>query len=256
VERALAQYQPWAVVNACGYVRVDDAETDVERCFRENTYGPAVLAAACARHGIHLTTFSSDLVFDGSRDQPYVETDAVSPLNVYGRSKAEAETSVLERHPGSLVVRTSSFFGPWDQHNFVTQALDALGRGDPFRAASDIIVSPTYVPDLVDTCLDLLIDREQGVWHLTNGHPVTWVELAAKAAGLAGVDCSRLEAQPGSQISYAARRPLYSALHSERAMLLPGLDDALGRFLHQRGEPMRDEAQCHPGPDEFHARQV
>ena len=256
VERALAQYQPWAVVNACGYVRVDDAETDVERCFRENTYGPAVLAAACARHGIHLTTFSSDLVFDGSRDQPYVETDAVSPLNVYGRSKAEAETSVLERNPGSLVVRTSSFFGPWDQHNFVTQALDALGRGDPFRAASDIIVSPTYVPDLVDTCLDLLIDREQGVWHLTNGHPVTWVELAAKAAGLAGVDCSRLEAQPGSQISYAARRPLYSALHSERAMLLPGLDDALGRFLHQRGEPMRDEAQCHPEPDEFHARQV
>ena len=248
VERAMDRYRPWAVVNASGYVRVDDAENDVERCFRENAHGPAVLAAACARHGVHLTTFSSDLVFDGRQNDPYVESDSVSPINIYGKSKAAAETSVLEMHPGSLVVRTSSFFGPWDQHNFVNQALAALGGGGSFQAASDIIVSPTYVPDLVNTCLDLMIDRECGVWHLTNGHPLTWVELANKAAGLAGVDASRLEAQPGSSIAYIAPRPLYTALHSERAMLLPSLDDALGRFLHQRGEPVQDEVACYPEP--------
>ncbi|MGZ9046781.1 MAG: hypothetical protein ACXW24_20410, partial [Telluria sp.] len=67
-------------------------------------------------------------------------------------------------------------------------------------------------------------------------------------AGLAGVDASRLEAQTGASIAYIAPRPLYTALHSERAMLLPSLDDALGRFLHQRGEPMRDEAACYPEP--------
>ena len=258
VERAMDRYKPWAVVNASGYVRVDDAENDIERCFRENAHGPAVLAAACARHGVHLTTFSSDLVFDGRQNDPYVESDAVSPINIYGKSKAEAETSVLERHPGSLVVRTSSFFGPWDQHNFVTQALATLGSGGAFQAASDIIVSPTYVPDLVNTCLDLMIDRECGVWHLTNGHPITWVELANKAAGLAGVDASRLEAQPGASIAYTAPRPLFTALHSERAMLLPSLDDALGRFLWQRGEPMQDEAGCYPDPlaEGYHAKQV
>jgi dTDP-4-dehydrorhamnose reductase len=236
VERAIERFRPWAIVNASGYVRVDEAENDVERCFRENAHGPAVLAAACARHGVQLATFSSDLVFDGKQDIPYVETDAVAPLNVYGKSKAEGERGVLDSNPAALVVRTSSFFGPWDEFSFVAQALTALESGAPFAAANDITVSPTYVPDLVHTCLDLLIDRENGVWHLTNGHPVTWAELASKAAAQAGVDCSRLEPQPAADCNFVARRPVYSALHSSRAMLLPSLDSALGRFQQSRGE--------------------
>jgi dTDP-4-dehydrorhamnose reductase len=236
VESALQRMSPWAIVNASGYVRVDDAENDVDRCFRENAHGPAVLAAACARHGVQLATFSSDLVFDGRQDSPYVESDTVAPLNIYGKSKAEGERGVLDCNPAALVVRTSSFFGPWDEFNFVAQALAALESGAPFSAANDITVSPTYVPDLVHTCLDLLIDREHGVWHLTNGHPVTWAELAGKVAAQAGVDCSRLEPQPGADCNYVAQRPVYSALHSNRAMLLPTLDNALGRFLQSRGE--------------------
>jgi dTDP-4-dehydrorhamnose reductase len=236
VEQALQRYQPWAVINTSGYVRVDEAESDAQRCFRENTLGPAILAEACARHRVHLTTFSSDLVFDGARDTPYVENDAVRPINVYGRSKAEAEQRVLDKHAGSLVVRTSSFFGPWDDYNFVTLALGALERGEPFTAASDLTVSPTYVPDLVHTCLDLAIDGESGIWHLTNGHAVTWAELALKAAERAGVDASRIETQLCVDCNFAAPRPRYSALHSERAILLPTLDDALGRYLELRGE--------------------
>jgi dTDP-4-dehydrorhamnose reductase len=236
VERAMQALRPWAVINTCGYVRVDDAENDTERCLRENTLGPAILAAACARHGVHLTSFSSDLVFDGAKDAPYVESDPVAPLGVYGRSKADAEKRVLDQHPEALVVRTSSFFGPWDKHNFVTLALGALERGEPFVAANDLTVSPTYVPDLVHTCLDLAIDRERGIWHLANAGAVTWAELALLAAGRAGIDASRLQAQPGSACNYMAQRPRYSALHSERAMLLPTLDDALGRYLELRGE--------------------
>ena len=236
VEQALERFRPWAIVNASGYVRVDDAEHDIDRCFRENAHGPAVLAAACARHDVQLCTFSSDLVFDGRQSNPYVETDAVAPINIYGKSKAEGERTVLDCNPDALVVRTSSFFGPWDEFNFVAQAMDALESGAPFAAANDITVSPTYVPDLVHSCLDLIIDRESGVWHLTNGHPVTWLELASKAAGQAGVDCSRLESQRGADCNYVAARPLYSALHSNRAMLLPTLDSALERFLQSRGE--------------------
>lgn len=231
IERAIDVHQPWAIVNAAGYVRVDDAENDVERCFRENTLGPATLAGVCARHGIPLVTFSTDLVFDGERDAPYVETDDTSPLNVYGRSKAEAEKRVLDRHPDALVIRTSSFFGPWDEHNFITLALRTLRSGQPFVAAQDLTVSPTYVPDLVHHCLDLLIDRETGIWHLTNGHAITWADLARHAAKLARIDARGLRVCRDHRSRLPARRPRYSALSSHRSFSMPSLDDALGRYL-------------------------
>ncbi|MDB5842485.1 MAG: dTDP-4-dehydrorhamnose reductase [Herminiimonas sp.] len=241
VERAIARYQPWAIINAGGYVRVDEAESDAERCFRENTHGASVLAIACIRHDIQFMTFSSDLVFDGSQQSPYVETDNVCPLNIYGKSKAEAERIVLDTHPAALVIRTSAFFGPWDSHNFVTQALKTLAEGSPFIAANDVTVSPTYVPDLVHACLDLLIDKEKGVWHLTNAQPVTWADLALKASGMAGIDASRLEATSCARLNHAAVRPAYSALHSERAILLPTLDDALSRYLRLRQQAVEED---------------
>jgi dTDP-4-dehydrorhamnose reductase len=231
VEAAIVRFKPWAIVNAGGYVRVDEAEADVERCMRENTLGPTVLALACIRHSLRFMTFSSDLVFDGAREQPYVESDAANPLGVYGRSKLEAEQRVLDADPQALVIRTSSFFGPWDQHNFVTQALNALDVGLPFQAARDVTVSPTYVPDLVNVSLDLLIDRERGVWHLTNGEALSWAELARRACAQAGVSSERLQEVSVEECGYAARRPGYSAMSSERGLLLPSLDDALKRYV-------------------------
>ncbi|WP_273028471.1 family 1 glycosylhydrolase [Massilia timonae] len=231
VEAAIVRFKPWAIVNAGGYVRVDEAEADFDRCMRENTLGPTVLALACIRHALRFMTFSSDLVFDGAREQPYVESDLANPLGVYGRSKLEAEQRVLDADPQALVIRTSSFFGPWDQHNFVTQALNALDVGLPFQAASDVTVSPTYVPDLVNVSLDLLIDRERGIWHLTNGEAVSWFELARRACAAAGVSSERLQEVSVEECGYAARRPGYSAMSSERGLLLPSLDDALKRYV-------------------------
>jgi dTDP-4-dehydrorhamnose reductase len=113
-------------------------------------------------------TCSSDLVFNGAVTQPYVKTDAISPLNVYGSSKALAEKRVLQACPTLLLIRTSAFLSPWDEYNFVTIAVRQLSAGEEFLAAQDIIVSPTYVPDLVNASLDLLIDSETGLWHLAN----------------------------------------------------------------------------------------
>ena len=98
----------------------------------ENALGPAILATVCAARGIQLLTFSSDLVFDGARQSPYLESDPIRPLNNYGRSKAEAERRVLDTCPEALMVRTSAFFGPWDNYNFVTLALSALTKGQRF----------------------------------------------------------------------------------------------------------------------------
>jgi dTDP-4-dehydrorhamnose reductase len=234
VESAVSQYQPWAVINASGYVNVDSAEHECDRCFRENAVGPAVLATICAARGIQLLTFSSDLVFDGRQQAPYLESHAVKPLNNYGRSKAEAERRVQEACPEALIVRTSSFFGPWDDYNFITLALKALGDGQRFPASTDITVSPTYVPDLVHASLDLLIDRAAGIWHLTNTHALTWAELAIMAAEKAGIDTSMLDARASHEFGYIASRPVYSALSSERGIILPSLDDALERYMGSR----------------------
>jgi dTDP-4-dehydrorhamnose reductase len=140
---------------------------------------------------------------------------------------------VLAAHPASLVVRTSAFFGPWDEYNFLTVVLRALGAGESFIAASDAIISPTYVPDLVNACLDLLIDEERGLWHLANDGAVSWADLARRVAEQVGLDASNVEARKTADLQLAARRPLYSVLGSERGLLLPSLEDALSRYLRE-----------------------
>lgn len=236
VSVALARIEPWLVINAAGYVAVDAAENDAERCQRDNAIGAQTLALACARHGVDLVTFSSDLVFDGAKCAPYDEADAPAPLGVYGRSKHEAEARVLDAKPDALVVRTSACFGPWDDHNFVTRVLHELAADREVRAAGDITMSPTYVPDLVHACLDLAIDRERGLWHLANTGATTWAGLARDAATLAGYAGDRVVAVPATALPWRARRPAFSALRSARGGLLPPWEHALRRYHQARLE--------------------
>jgi dTDP-4-dehydrorhamnose reductase len=234
IASALHQYEPWALINAAGYVRVDDAEANAALCRRENVTGPAYLAKACARRALPLVTFSSDMVFDGQKDAPYVESDVTSPLNVYGTSKADAEQRVLDEFPGALVIRTSAFFGPWDRYNFIYEVLNDLGNGRIVSAASDISISPTYLPDLVNASLDLLIDGERGIWHLTNPSIVTWAGFARLVADRAGYDSGCVESRSSGSLGFTAQRPSFTALTSERGSIMPGLEDSLDRFFHDR----------------------
>jgi dTDP-4-dehydrorhamnose reductase len=230
VHALVEQARPWAVVNAAGYVRVDDAERDSQACFEINAAGAAHVAAACLDQGLPLVTYSSDLVFDGVQGRPYTEFDAPRPLSVYGASKAEAERRVLEILPSALVVRTSAFFGPWDGANFVTRALQAIGRGESCPAAVDVVVSPTYVPDLAHATLDLLLDGESGLWHLTNEGAMSWYELARHAASACGLPVDRIESVPADELGWSAARPAYSALSSVRGRLMRSTHDAVSAF--------------------------
>jgi dTDP-4-dehydrorhamnose reductase len=223
VDAALKKLRPWALINAAGYVQVDQAEREQERCFQENAYGAEMLAVACARLDIPYVAFSSDLVFDGTLGRAYVESDAVCPTGVYGRSKATAERLVQEAFPEALVVRTSAFFSPWDNYNFIHTTLRALHDGRRVAASDAVMVSPTYVPDLVHTSLDLLIDRATGVWHLANQGVISWHELAVRAASAAGIDARSLVRAENVQASA-------TALSSERGVLLPPLEGALHRY--------------------------
>jgi dTDP-4-dehydrorhamnose reductase len=246
VSRTLDAIGPWAVINTAGYVRVDDAEGDEDRCMRENAAGPGVLAAACARLGIPLVTFSSDLVFGGDTTHPYVESDHPAPGNAYGRSKAQSEAIVLAAHPQALIVRTSAFFGPWDTHNFLALALDAIGAGRPWAAADDQVVSPTYVPDLVHATLDLMMDGAIGLWHLANRDAVTWADFARQAADLAGLPATLVEGRSTASLEQRAPRPRFSALASERGWIMPALANAVERFLEQREQALERTAAGQP----------
>ncbi len=233
INEIICKLKPWAIINAAGYVRVDDAETDVQNCFAVNSYGPAYLAKRCNEHNIQLLSFSSDLVFNGQKKQPYTENDTVGPLNVYGSSKVVAEQNILKFFPGALIVRSSAFFGPWDEFNFIAALIKHLKNNKPFAAANDVVISPTYTPDLANASLDLLLDNEKGIFHVANEGEITWAELATTVATKLNLNTALIQARPLHELRFTAKRPLYSVLKSNKGIRLPALNDALERFYSE-----------------------
>jgi dTDP-4-dehydrorhamnose reductase len=223
IAAALDRLKPWAVINTAGFVRVPEAEHQRDDCFRINATGPELLAAACAQRGIPFVTFSSDLVFDGKLGRPYLEPDPTSPTCVYGESKAQAEDRVLAIDPEALIIRTSAFFGPWDPHNFLHHTVAALSRGEEVHASDNAVVSPTYVPDLVHSTLDLLLDGERGIWHLANVGSISWHELAREIAGRTGLCPKKIRDSGGARAD--------NTLGSGRGQLLRPLSAALDDYV-------------------------
>jgi dTDP-4-dehydrorhamnose reductase len=222
LHRVLDEVRPWAVINAAGY-EGDSAD----RCARDNTSAAATLAATCAAAGLPLVCFSSDSVFDGSAGRAYVEEDRPGPLCDYGRSKLAAERRVLAVHPQALLIRTSALFGGLT--DFVARALAALARGAAPVLNAGHVLAPTFVPDLADAALDLLIDGASGLWHLTSPGAMSRAELVQHAAEHVGVRFR------------AGREPLdrSTVLSSAKAGVMPALNDALSRYLESLRAPAR-----------------
>ena len=234
------RWRPWAIINAAGYVRVDDAETHRDACWRLNTDGALYLAAGAAACRARYVTVSTDLVFGGSQLTPYAESDVTHPRNVYGMSKRSAEEQTALLAPDALIVRTAAFFNPVDHYGFLTRALREISGGHEVLAAHDVVVSPTYVPHLAEALLDLLIDGEQGIWHLANEGQVSWADFAVLGARLAGFDESLVRRVPLSELGLPATRPAFSALISERGRVMPGLERGLAEYLAHPGNVWRE----------------
>ncbi|MFO1148410.1 MAG: sugar nucleotide-binding protein [Alsobacter sp.] len=228
VQSRLAALRPWAVVNCCGFPAAGNAEAEPDRCVRDNVVSARALAASAASVGAAYAVLSSDRVFDGAAGAVYREGDRTSPLCLFGRTKESSEMGVLTAHPSALVVRTGPLFGagrPGLLADALARAADAAG----VARWRDLVVTPTYIPDLVDTMLDLLIDQADGLWHLAHDGEIDAAELARRlvpehAARLASLQARR--ALAGSQ-----RR---LSLASARAGLLPSLSQALDRH-HRSG---------------------
>jgi len=243
LEETIVSHDPWAIVNAVDPVDVDEAEHSQNGCLGRIADTAAALAGACAGRDLEYLTFSSDFVFDGFTAHPYVETDDVHPLNRLGRCMVNIERRVLRSCPEALIVRTGPVFGLWSDGDPLARALHALSDDRVF-AAHDVTISPTFAPDLVNACLDLLIDRESGVVHLCNRGALTCVEFALHAAEIAGLDASQVQARTIEEMQLYAPRPAYRALASRKAAILPTLDDALRRCMQDWTPPASKRRQA------------
>ena len=221
------------MINAAGWVRVDEAEAEPHGCYLANRDGAIALADQCSALGIPTVNFSSDLVFDGAKSSPYLEEDAVAPLGVYGLSKGGAEARILALDGAHLVIRTAAFFSPEDPHNFAYQAVTRLLAGERFGASAEHVVSPTYVPHLCDAVLDLLIDGATGLWHLAGDTPMSWYDFARRLAECCELDGGLIERVSPEMLGWVAERPLYAALGTSRGRRMPRLDVAIEQFRHR-----------------------
>lgn len=236
IEAALDRINPWAAINATGWVRVDDAEDDEAACHAINAEGAVRLAQCCAAREIPIVAISSDLIFDGTLGRAYHEDDAPAPLSAYGRSKLAMEQGVLGRGFRPLVIRAAAFFSPHDPHNFAHFVAQALARGDHFHAAADQTVSPAYVPALVSELLDLLIDGVGGIRHLAPAAGRSWFDFAREIASALGDDPELIQAATAEQLGWRAPRPANSSLTSRH---LPPLADGVADFAAHVGTVAR-----------------
>ncbi len=198
VSAALLGIKPDAVINCAAMTQVDACETQQEKAFATNAHALEHLAQGCTQIGAHLTTISTDHVFDGRQKTPYVETDPLSPVSVYGQSKAAGERAVTS---DATIVRTSWLCGEFGT-NIVKTILRKLAEQAPLVFVTDQIGQPTLTSDLAAIVRDLTFERSSGVFHATNQGIVSWFEFAQIVAQLAGANpqwvqpCNTPELQP------------------------------------------------------------
>ena len=219
VAAALAGWKPDLAVNAAAYTKVDLAEANVEDARRDNEIGPAVLAGACAAAGVPLVHVSTDYVFDGSKEGAYLESDPVSPISAYGRSKAAGEDAVrrtLKRH---VILRTAWVYSEFG-HNFLKTILRLADTRDELRIVADQHGSPTSARAIAEAILHIapafVHDHTlAGTYHFTADGVTTWHGFASRVVAIAAPITGRhprLIAIKTADYPTAAKRPANSCL--------------------------------------------
>lgn len=211
VNNTLALLRPHLVVNCAAYTNVDAAETERERAFTVNGVAPRLVSLACRLHGAALVHISTDYIFDGQLNRPYLVSDLPNPVNTYGASKLMGEQGIRESGCLYYIVRTSWLFGP-EGRNFAETVLKLANEKKKLRVVSDQCGTPTYTPDLAKGIADLADTGICGTYHLTNSGVTTWYGFAQKIIQTAGLDA---EVEPCSTEDFPrpARRPANSALN-------------------------------------------
>lgn len=210
VARFVAQRPITGIINCAAYNNVDLAETEPEACRAVNTLAPGQLAKVAREKGVPFVTYSTDFVFDGQTDRPYVETDPPRPLSVYGRSKLDGELAALQNHPQALVLRTSWLFGAHGV-NFVRRVLELCKSRNEMRMVTDQVSAPTCTRDLVQATWLLLEEHGSGLFHVSNSGEASKFDFAREIALSVGWT-GQLFPIDSKEFPAPAARPAYSKL--------------------------------------------
>jgi dTDP-4-dehydrorhamnose reductase len=209
------EFRPDAVVNCAAYTDVDGAQADRQTAAAINERGAGLVAAAAAEVGASIVHVSTDYVFDGSKREPWLESDPVGPLGVYGETKLAGEAAVAAANPAHAIVRTSWLFGAGGR-NFVDTMLALGAERDEVSVVTDQVGSPTWTGHLAGALVELAQRPEQtGIHHVAGGGACSWHELAVEVFERAGLDCRVLPTTTAA-FPRPAPRPAYSVLASER----------------------------------------
>ena len=235
VREVVHSTKPDAVINCAAWTDVDGCESDVERAFAANAYGPENLAAASREVNAAYVTISTDYVFDGIKEGFYTQEDEPNPLSVYGRAKLEGEQRAQEAYNQSIIVRTGFIFGRGGK-NFLSKIFELARREQPIKAITNAYGTPTYARDLVRRLRELAQLNHAGIFHVVNsGDGASYAEFAREAMLIANLGERPVKEVLSETLDRPAGRPQNSrlrCLHSEKLGLspLPDWRDALRRF--------------------------
>ena len=238
VDAVVGSLRPDVIINCAAYNLVDQAEQNRQKANAVNALGPKILAEAAAKYGAYLVHFSSDYVFDGSKEHGlYSEDDPVHPLNEYGRSKLAGERAVQETFSRHLICRLSWVFGEGKQ-NFIFK-LGEWARGSEFlKIACDEFSVPTWTETIVDAVLQAVDNEMTGLYHLTNSGYCSryeWAKFILRQQGIAKF----IRPVPMDSFNLSAKRPKFSAMSNARLSerlgnTIPSWEEAVSDFLKKQ----------------------
>jgi dTDP-4-dehydrorhamnose reductase len=213
VRAALAKAAPDVVVHPAGIPDLDICEADPARGFLANYHAVRHVVEAARDLGSAVAYISTDAVFDGRKQTPYVETDTARPPTVYGRTKLRGE-QITKTLPAHFIFRVSVLFGPGNT-NFVEKGLRKIASGEDYKVAADQIGSATYTLDAARKIMEVVEARRYGRYHLSNVGVCSRYDLARRAAELAGLDPARVIGKPSSEMGRRAVRVKYAVMEME-----------------------------------------
>lgn len=232
-----ARLRPDCTVLAAAYTDVDGCERDTHRAHDVNCTGAANVASACREAGSRLLFLSTDYVFDGSASVPYETNDEMNPLNVYGRSKAEAEKLVQEVLPQACILRTSWLFGV-NGRCFPNTILDAAKTRKELSVVDDQIGRPTYNRDLARAIIKVCRTGARGIVHAANFGSCSWHEFARHLLRVAGFADASVVPIRTEELARPARRPAYSVLSltslEAYGIQMQPWQDAVAHYVRER----------------------
>ena len=205
----LKTHKPEAIIHGAAMTDVDGCERDPEMAHKSNIIGTRNIVEAARELNAYLVHVSTDYVFDGQKDGAYVETDRTDPINVYGRTKLDAESEVLKAIPSSVIIRTAWLYG--DGNNFVRKILNLAKSRPVINVVGDQRGSPTYAKDLAAAITDLIRMRQAGIFHFSNDGSCSRFEFAKEIVRLANLT-TVVRPVNSDAFPVPVRRPMNSTL--------------------------------------------